>query len=561
MEVDHSALETRGACLNISKHILARLKEQGVEHVFGIPGDFILPFFQEMLGNEVGHVATCNELNAGYAADGYARLRGLGAVAVTYGPGSFSLVNACASAYAESVPLLVISGGPSRKAYRERPALHHMLQDKYEVSMNIFTQITAYAALLDDPEQAPAQIDEALNICLSRNRPVYLEIPSDVQTCACPDPAPLQRVPTPQDASALAGALDDIATRVREGERTVVVPGHEVQREGLQDKVLQLLDKTGFSISSMFVGKADFAEQHPQCLGAYLGVGSLAEVAEYLEAADTLLFLGAVQSDFNLGGFTAKLRPEQVVSALDQRVITSTGDYSDVPLSALVDGLLESLPEGEADSAAPRHGFSHLAAASYKPQPDAPMTNSRFYDRIASFLRDGDIVAADAGCAINAAHVQFPAKATSVTSNYWAAIGMGFGAAFGACLAARPGQRVIALEGDGSFQMTAQELSSMARYDCPAIVFLVNNRGYTAERLIHDGPFNDIAEWRYHLLPAAWGGKGMEVRTEGDLEAALAEAESHRGPGPLLIEVHLEPFDVSEAFEKMSATLRTSKSK
>ena len=134
---------------------------------------------------------------------------------------------------------------------------------------------------------------------------------------------------------------------------------------------------------------------------------------------------------------------------------------------------------------------------------------------------------------------------------------MGFGAAFGACMAARPEQRVIALEGDGSFQMSAQELSSMARYDCPAIVFVVNNKGYTAERLIHDGPFNDIADWRYHQLPAAFGGTGMEVRTEGELEEALAVAETHAGPGPLLIEVHIDPWDASEAFTLMSETLRS----
>ena len=134
---------------------------------------------------------------------------------------------------------------------------------------------------------------------------------------------------------------------------------------------------------------------------------------------------------------------------------------------------------------------------------------------------------------------------------------MGFAAAFGACFAAESGQRVIALEGDGSFQMTAQELSSMARYDCPAIVFVVNNKGYTAERLIHDGPFNDIADWRYHQLAAAFGGAGLEVHTEGDLEAALEQAQDHTGPGPLLIEVHIDPWDASEAFTLMSESLRS----
>ena len=542
--------------MNIAQYLLARLKEQGIDHVFGIPGDFILPFFQEMVDSGVDHIAACNELNAGYAADGYARLKGLGAAAVTYGPGSFSIVNAVAGAYAESVPLLVISGGPDTNAYRNQPVLHHTLPKKYDASLKIFSQITAYSALLDDPQQAPAQIDEALRVCLSQSKPVFLEIPVDVQTHACQEPAPLQKLAPLQDEVALASALSDILVRVRKGGRTVIVPGHEVHREGLQDRVLTLLDKTGMAAASMFIGKADFMEQHAQCIGAYQGAGSLPEVRDYLEGADTVLFLGVVLSDFNLGGFTAKLDPDQVVSALDGQVESSSGSYADVPLSDLIDGLIAILPAGEPDAAAPRQQFSHKTAVAFEAVPDAPMTNRRFYDRMAHFLRNGDIVAADAGCAINTTQVQFSGGVSYIASCYWASIGMGFGAAFGACFAAGEGQRVIAIEGDGSFQMSAQELSSMARYDCPAIVFVVNNRGYTAERLIHDGPFNDIAQWRYHQLPAAFGGVGLEVHTEGDLEEALGRAEAHTGPGPLLIEVHVDPWDASEAFILMSETLR-----
>ena len=348
-----------------------------------------------------------------------------------------------------------------------------------------------------------------------------------------------------------------IKMRVQKGRRTLIVPGHEVHREGLQDKVLQLLEKTGLPAASMFIGKAEYLEQHPQCIGAYQGAGSLAEVVDYLEAADTVLFLGVVLSDFNLGGFTANLSADQVVLALDQQVSSAARSYKDVTLSELIDGLLEALCAAEPDAGAPRHQFSHRTDQPFEAVADAVMTNKRFYDRMAHFIRAGDIVAADAGCAINATQLQFPRDVTYLASCYWASIGMGFGAAFGACMAARPEQRVIALEGDGSFQMSAQELSSMARYDCPAIVFVVNNKGYTAERLIHDGPFNDIADWRYHQLPAAFGGTGMEVRTEGELEAALAVADTHAGPGPLLIEVHIDPWDASEAFTLMSETLRS----
>lgn len=543
--------------ITVSEYLLARLKSLGVDHVFGIPGDFILPFFQAMDVSEVTHIAACNELNAGYAADGYARLRGLGAAAVTYGPGSFSIVNAVAGAYAESVPLVVISGGPSCEAYKTQPILHHTLPGKYSASLKIFAQITACAMLLDEPEQATAKIDEALRICLSQNKPVFLEIPSDIQTHRCAAPKPFRQLPPLRDDTALSLAVSDILARVESGKRTVIIPGHEVHRERLQDKVLALLEKTGLATASMFIGKADFLEQHPQCIGAYQGAGSLPQVSAYVEGADTVLFLGVVLSDFNLGGFTAKLTDEQVVSTLDQQVLTSTGSYGDVPLADLIDALIEALPEAPADPAAPVQAFSHKISLPYEADPAAPMTNKRFYDRMAHFIKAGDIVAADAGCAINATHLQLPSDVTYLAACYWASIGMGFAAAFGACFAARAGQRIIALEGDGSFQMTAQEFSSMTRYNCPAIVFVVNNKGFTAERLIHDGPFNDVADWRYHQLPAAFGGVGLDVHTEGDLEAALARADAHTGPGPMLIEVHVDPWDASEAFTLMSETLRS----
>jgi indolepyruvate decarboxylase len=540
-------------------YVLHRLDALGVGHIFGIPGDFILPLFQAMVDSPVNHVATCNELNAGYAADGYARLRGLGVAAVTYGPGAFSLVNAVAGAYAESVPLLVISGGPSTEAYRTQPVLHHTLPGNYAASRKLFADITVHTVVLTDPATAAAEFDLALRTCLRECRPVYVEMPANIQTADCTLPAaPLVPETARCDEAQLQQAVEDIAARVRRGGRTVLFPGHEVPRYALQDKISRLMDSTGLHAGSMFIGKAEFLEQHPQHIGAYQGAGSQEAVREYVEGADTVLFLGAVLSDFNLGGFTDNLQPGQVVCALDHKVETDCACYTGVPLDRLVEALAAALAGGEADPRAPRHGFSHRIGVTYQARDDAPLTNKRFYDRLAGFLRTGDVVAADAGCAINLTQLQFPTGSNYLSSCYWASIGMGFGAALGACFATAPGQRVIAVEGDGSFQMSAQELATMVRYQCPAIVFIINNKGYTAERLIHDGPFNDISQWRYHQLTPAFGGlPGIDVHTEGELEAALSRASAHDGPGPLLIEVHIDPLDASEAFRLMSEKLRS----
>jgi len=342
--------------------------------------------------------------------------------------------------------------------------------------------------------------------------------------------------------------------------RTVFLPGHEIHRWGLQEKVCQLLELTRIPAASVFVGKADYLEHRPFCIGSYQGAGSRREVREYVEGADTVVFLGMVPSDFNLGGFTAKLSPEQIVTVWDNRVEMDGEKFTSVGIVDVVDELLERLPESvmPADAGAPVHCFSHTPDTGYTVEVGRALTNKRFYDRLVNFLQPGDVVLADAGCAINITHLQLPENTRYIASCYWASIGMAFAATLGACLASGKDQRVIAVEGDGSFQMTAQELSSMARYGLTPVIFLVNNLGYTAERLIHDGPFNDIPAWRYHRLPDAFGGgEGIDVHTEEEMETAMDRAAAWTGPGPLLVEVHVDPLDASEAFRLMSEVLRS----
>ena len=546
--------------MTVAEFLLSRLKGLGVDHLFGIPGDYILPFFEAMVVSDVEHVATCNELNAGYAADGYARLRGLGAVAVTYGPGAFSLVNATAGAYAERVPMVVISGGPPSEAYRSRPHLHHVLPDRYDASLRIFEQITVAAKVLADAAGAAKDIDELLQRCLSERRPVYLEIAQDVQQQAVSrvTDQPLEPVRS-GDPAATAAAVESLVSKMQAASSCVLLVGHEINTPDLRIAVQSLVDKTGVPVASLFTGKPDFLEHHPRCIGIYHGLGSPQPVREFVEGADAVVWFGAVASDFNMGGSSANLADDQTMHVFDGQVKTSDGTFTGVPVADVIERLLAILPKGYwADLDIPLQEFAHTVHRPFEPVADVPISNKRFYDRIAHFLAPGDVVLADAGPSISMAHLQLPPDTRYLSSSYWASIGAGFGFTVGACFAAKPGQRVIALEGDGAFQMTGQEVSTMVRYARSPIIFILNNRGYTAERLIHDGPFNDIQDWDYHRLPEAFGGAcGEDVHTEADLEAALERAESHTGPGPLLIEVHLDAMDVSEAFMRMSEGLRT----
>jgi indolepyruvate decarboxylase len=271
-----------------------------------------------------------------------------------------------------------------------------------------------------------------------------------------------------------------------------------------------------------------------------------------------VVWLGAVPSDFNKGASPTAPSDEQSVIIFDGRVTNAGETVSDASLAEVLTALRALLPANRWSSvAAPVQIFTHKPSNQYDPVSDQKLTNQRLYERLVHFIKDGDVVLADGGPSVNLAYVQFPAGVRFIVSSYWASIGSGLGFTLGACFATTSvQQRILAILGDGSFQMTAQELSSLIRYGKTCVVVVINNSGYTLERVIHDGPFNDIADWHYHRLPEVFGeAPGLQVRTEGDLEAALAQADVHTGPGPLLIEIFLDAWDVPEAFMTIGAKM------
>lgn len=542
----------------IGAHLLRRLKELGCDHIFGIPGDFILPFFDQILASELELVSPCNEFNGGYAADAYARIRGIGAMAVTYGPGGMSMVNAVAGAYSENVPLVVISGGPETRDYLSPRLLHHVIEGKINATIDVFRPLTVCAEVISDPATAPARIDAALAQCIAHKLPIYLELPRDVQTAKIAAPAgALTPLRIESDDEALKKAVAHAAGMIRHCEHGVILPGHLVQRERLEAETIKLLHATGFAAASMVTGKADYLEHLPQSIGTYQGSGSPPAVREQVENADVILTLGLVESDFNLGGFTARLRDERMIRAGRDVVRVGETCFRGVRLAEFMRALIEALPQNNKPPVPMEKHFGHSARQPYTPRPDSPITTRRLFDRLAHFFRSGDIVTADASGLIETIFTEFPAGVRLIGQSYWASIGYGFAAGLGAAFAGGSGTRVVCVEGDGSFQMTAQELSTMVRYGRDVVVVVLNNKGYVTERVIHDGPYNNIQDWKYHRLAEVFGGAaGAEVFSEGDLEQALARANERRHPGPFVINVHLEPMDASEALKRMSDEMR-----
>ncbi|MAT95466.1 MAG: hypothetical protein CME59_23100 [Halioglobus sp.] len=544
----------------LADYLLKRLGEIGIEHVFGVPGDFIMPLLEHLSASKLDYVGCCNELNAGYAADGYARVQGAGAAVVTGGVGPLSIINAVAGAYAEDVPVVIISGGPRMAAFDKQPKMHHTIPANYRAPLQMMTGVTAAAVLLDDPVTAPERIDEAITTCLARRKPVYLEVPLDLQQAVSRIPQPLV-IPAPgsrrADArvSSLAG---EVVAAIVSAERAVVCAGHEIERFNLQSRFCSFIEKTGLPVASMMFGKAGYIEKLESCLGLYMGAISPEDMRNYVETADIVLFIGAHETDMNMGIGTSRLQREQTVFVRENEAVVHGEVHESIPLGDFIAELERQMQptDGLRYPAQPVKSFFYSTAEPFEPEEHAALSSTRFYQRLVHFIRPGDVVAADTSAGINAANFQLQEGNISITTPYWASMGMCFGAAVGASFAPKLAQRVIALEGDGSLLTTIQELSTLARYRKPTIVFVLNNQGYTVERLIHDGEFNDIPQWHYHKLAEVIPGcHSLEVRTEGDLEAALLVADSYAGPGPLLIELHLDARDVSAVFDVFTQLL------
>jgi TPP-dependent 2-oxoacid decarboxylase len=543
--------------ITVAEYLLTRLKEIGVDHLFGVPGDFVLGFFNQVLKSDLKYVGTCNELNAAYAADGYARIRGIGAFSSTYGVGELSAVNGVAGAFAERVPVVVITGSPATINFRTRPLLHHTLGD-YQIPLRIYEKITVASTQLVSAETAPAEIDRVLTACLSHKLPVYISLPADVVTMKCKRPnAFLFPTPAPSDRDALREAIREALGMLDKAEKPVVIGDVELIRFKLQKEFAGFLNKTGFPYVTMMLGKGVLSGQHPQFIGLFEGDRSRDYVRKRVESADCILQLGSLMTDINTGGFTTNLDDAKTIRANIRSVKIKHHYYENVNLHDFILGLTKKLSRRDSvtlDIRRAADGCVHRHTEPYLPDAPKPLTIKRFFDRVSHFIKNNSIVIAETGVSLfSAAEMLLPEGATFIGQAFYGSIGYTVGATLGACMAAQDRQ-VVLFVGDGSFQVTCQDLSTMIRNSLKPVIFLINNDGYTIERVICDRPYNDIQPWHYHkLVDVFGGGVGLDVRTEGELEDALKKAAAT--DGLVFIEIHTGRLDCPDSLRSAGRSM------
>ena len=536
--------------LSVGAYLIDALSSKGVDHIFGVPGDFILGL--HVIADERGtRMVNCTrEEAATYAADGYARETGLGAVAVTYGVGILATMAALGSANAERVPVVVIGGAPGM-AERDGRRIHHMPSADMTSPFRMMEEIAAHAVLLDEVDEAYDQIDWLLMQVQQEMQPGYIELPRDLIGAVPTAPRPITR---PADSlaqvSRVSAAADDVIARINAAARPLMWLGHGASRLQFGERALAFAEATGIPIVESVMGKGAVDETHPLVLGVYVGAGSTPEMREYVESVDLVIEVGVSIDDITTGAFTSDIPPERRIHISKEGTRVEHRFYEGVGVAALANALEQRMGEivpNEVPSALPQAWAAEVTDADR-------ITTDVLADRLQRFVERSDIVVSDVGVG---AHLSMDARLNRSGQFHIARlyVGMGFAvpASYGAALARGTG-RPIVLVGDGSFQMTGFDLSTAVREGIAPIVLVLDNHGYGAERSIHDGDFNDIAQWDYAAVGAVVGAIGMAVHTPEQLDDALARARAD-DDNAYIIQVDLDKHDVPRGLKALGEGL------
>jgi TPP-dependent 2-oxoacid decarboxylase len=535
----------------VGSYLIQRLEQLGVRHVFGVPGDYVLTFYAMLERSRLRIINTCDEQGAGFAADAYARVHGLGVVCITYCVGGLKVANTTAEAFAEKSPVVVISGAPGMNEREKNPLLHHKVRE-FDTQKKVFEQLTAASTVLSDPQTACQEIDRVLHTALRYKRPVYIELPRDMVAASGIAYHKTPEIHEVSDRKTLRAALDEATAMINAAEKPVILADVEMHRFGLQDAVVSLAEKTNIPVAATILGKSVVGEQHPLYLGVYEGAMGRDEVRRYVESSDCVILLGAFMTDINLGVFTARLDPARSIYVTSEKLMIRYHGYENVRLKDFMRGLLRAPLTQRSRENVPRP----------KPVPgfvvargQVRISVQRLFQRLNAFLDENTTVVVDVGDALfGAADLCIRRRTDFLGPAYYASMGFAVPASLGAQLAS-PRRRPLVIVGDGAFQMTGMELSTAVRFGLNAIVVVLNNRGYGTERHMQDGPYNDVLPWNYHRLPDLIGaGRGFVVETEEDLEKALTTAREHT-ESFCLLDVRLDSTDRSPALQRLTGRL------
>lgn len=541
---------------SVADYLLDRLAGCGVGHLFGVPGDYNLQFLDHVIEHpNVCWVGCANELNAAYAADGYARVSGVGALLTTFGVGELSAINGIAGSFAEYVPVLHIVGAPCRGAQRRGELMHHTLGDgDFQHFYRMQQAVTTASAILDE-QNACYEIDRVLRMMLSERRPGYLMLPADVAKQPATPPNDIMIVPLSEPESSVIEAFRYHAReRLLDSPRVALLADFLALRFGLQPVLQRWMTETPMAHATLLMGKGLFDERHPAFVGTYSAGASSDYVRQAIEDADTIMCVGTQFVDTLTAGFTQQLPQDRTIE-VQPHASRIGAHWFNIPMEQAVTTLRELCLEMSFSLPPERPPIGRVQVEK------GPLTQENFWHTVQQFLKPDDIILVDQGtAAFGAAALSLPYGAEVLVQPLWGSIGYALPAAFGAQTAC-PDRRVILIIGDGAALLTIQELGSMLRDGQSPVILLLNNDGYTVERAIHGANqrYNDIAAWSWTLVPQAFSrecqAECWRVKQAVQLEEVLARLSQPQRLS--LIEVVLPKADLPELLRTVTRALES----
>lgn len=527
--------EPHGKARTLGNHIASRLVELGCTDFFAVPGDFNLVLLDQLIEEpKLKMVGCCNELNAGYAADGYARAKGVACVVVTFTVGGLSVINAIAGAYSESLPVICIVGGPNSNDFGTSRVLHHTIGlADFSQEHECFKQVTCHQAILNDLDLAHEKVDAAISAAVKESKPVYISVSCNLAGRHHPnftaDPIPYALSPTLSNEASLEAAIAAAADFLNAAVKPVLVGCSALKSSAATGEFLELADACQYPVAIMPSAKGRFPEGHPRFIGTYWGAVSSPFCLEIVESADAYLFAGPVFNDYSSVGYSLLISPSKMVRVDPKRVIVGGGPAFGCVLMA---DFLRGLAKRVRPNPTAHDNFARIYVPPGVPprsEPGQLLRVNVLFSHIQKMLTADMAVIAETGDSwFNCQKLRLPEGCGYEFQMQYGSIGWAVGATLGYAQAAKD-KRVVACIGDGSFQVTAQDVATMIRYGQSTIIFLINNGGYTIEVEIHDGPYNAIKNWDYlGVVKAFHNGEGKlwtaTVRTEEELEEAIRQS-------------------------------------
>jgi indolepyruvate decarboxylase len=478
------------------------------------------------------------------------------------------VVNAAAQAFAEKSPLVVISGAPGIKERKKNPLLHHKVRD-FDTQQKIFEHLTIDSVLIDNPRTAAKDIDRVLSSAIRYKRPVYIELPRDMTSTPIPisreqfaDSSTCSKTTKREeeyetDMDSMQEAIAEAVAMINSSKRPVIIAGVEIQRFGLQDKLLQLAIRANIPVVATVLSKSVISEVHPLYLGVYEGAMGHESVREYVESSDCLILLGALMTDINFSISPTPIEQSSSIYVTSEKLTIKHHNFDNILSQDFLASLIEA-PLAIKDfvlvgkqSNTNNYNNKHFSVAR-----NQKITVKRLFERLNFSITDSSIIIADVGDSLfGSLDLTIHGQTDFLSPAYYCSMGFAVPAAIGAQLA-KPLLRPIVIVGDGAFQMTGMEISTITRFALNPVIIVLNNNGYGTERPMLDGPFNDVLRWNYYRIPEIIGhGKAFLIETEGQLEDSLSAAEKFYSKDLCILDVRLDPHDGSPALQRLTESL------